>query len=318
MKRFAGAVGFWIWPLTALADVPQVVADIPPVHALVARVMAGVGAPDVLLPPGTSPHVHAMRPSQASALQDAQIVFWVGPELTPWLERPLATLAGDARSVTLLHTEIGHVLPYRWGGHDHGGAEPGHDPDPAERDGHSGHGDHDDHAPDHAAGTPDPHAWMDPVVAGLWMGAIAAALSEADPVNAAIYAANATAGQAELAVLQETVQLQLEPLRDLRLIVYHDALQYFEARFGLTTVGAMTEGESAPGPRHLDALRAVSDGACIVLEPQTDPGLAEAVGGGSATVTVVDPQGRGIPTGAGYYPMLLQSVAASLLGCIVT
>ncbi|MEC8041367.1 MAG: zinc ABC transporter substrate-binding protein [Pseudomonadota bacterium] len=73
---------------TALADVPRVVTDIAPVHALVAQVMGDLGAPDLLVDPGSSPHSYAMRPSQARALEKADLVFWIGEPLTPWLEGP--------------------------------------------------------------------------------------------------------------------------------------------------------------------------------------------------------------------------------------
>ena len=44
--------------------------------------------------PGATPHGYAMRPSEAAALEDADIVVWIGPDLTPWLEDAIGTLAG--------------------------------------------------------------------------------------------------------------------------------------------------------------------------------------------------------------------------------
>ncbi len=296
MRRFLWMMVV-LWPGAVAADAPRVIADIAPVHALVARVMAGVGAPDLLLQPGASPHTHAMRPSQAAALQAAEIVFWVGPSLTPWLERPLATIGSGAASVTLLDAGGTAVLPYRWGEEDHEGHDHGHA---------------------HAAGSDDPHAWLDPVNAEAWLSAIAAALSEADPAQAAVYAANATAGQAELRALQLKLSTQLSALQDIRLIVYHDAFQYFEARFGLTSIGAMTRGDNAPSPRDLSDLRDLVTGeeVCVVLEPDADPGLARAVDqAGIARHITLDPQGRALEPGPGFYAALLQSLAATLSEC---
>jgi zinc transport system substrate-binding protein len=76
-----------------MADVPRVAVDIAPVHSLVARVMEGVGTPDLILPPGASPHEYSLRPSEAAALQEADIVFWMGEDLTPWMEDAVETLA---------------------------------------------------------------------------------------------------------------------------------------------------------------------------------------------------------------------------------
>ncbi len=129
-----------------LAEAPKVVADIAPVHSLVARVMEGVGTPDVLLPPGASPHGYSMRPSDAQALSDADLVIWMGEDLTPWLEDAITTLSGEEKALELLHLEGTHLLKGR---HDAVfGAEEGDD---HHDDHHGDHGDahkdehHDDH-----------------------------------------------------------------------------------------------------------------------------------------------------------------------------
>ncbi|MEE2944854.1 MAG: zinc ABC transporter substrate-binding protein [Pseudomonadota bacterium] len=97
----------------AQAEVPNVVADLAPVHSLVARVMQGVGEPTMIMQQGASPHGYTLRPSEAAALQDADVVFWVGEELSPWLETAVDSLAGDAHSIELLHTDGTNVLNFR-------------------------------------------------------------------------------------------------------------------------------------------------------------------------------------------------------------
>lgn len=284
------------WSGVATAEVPGVVADIAPVHSLVAQVMQGVAEPDLILPPGASPHAHALRPSEAATLETADIVFRVGPELTPWLDRPLAGLAGGAEIVALLDAKGTLRRPYRWADADHA------------------HGEAD------SAEAVDPHAWMDPENAAAWMQEIARVLAARDPQNAETYLSNAGAGAAELRALSEELKTSLSPLGDVRFIVYHDALHYFEEAFGLTAVGALTRGEAAPGPRHLAEMQALARrhaAACILLEPEADPGLGEAVREGSdAAVVTIDPQGRGIPTGPGFYAALLTSLADALADCL--
>ncbi|MBO9410134.1 MULTISPECIES: zinc ABC transporter substrate-binding protein [unclassified Ruegeria] len=122
-----------------VADPPKVVADIAPVHSLVARVMDGVAEPVLIVPPGASPHSHAMRPSEARALQSADIVFWVGEELTPWMDKPLSTLSAGSQKISLLDVDGTILHEYR----DVVG-ESGHD-DHADHDDRAGHADHDDH-----------------------------------------------------------------------------------------------------------------------------------------------------------------------------
>ena len=119
---------------TAIADVPSVAVDIAPVHSLVARVMDGVGSPDLVIPPGASPHEYNLRPSEAEALQNANVVFWMGEDLTPWLEDAVENLTTDAAITTLLEIDETNLLDFREGAlfeaHDHGNDE---------------HGDHDEH-----------------------------------------------------------------------------------------------------------------------------------------------------------------------------
>lgn len=154
------------------ADAPRVVADIAPVHGLIARVMEGVGEPDLLVPLGASPHSYALRPSQARDLSEAQAVFWVGHELAPWLEDAVGELAKDAHVIELLEAEGTLTLAFREGAtfaeHDHSDAhdEEGHDDHDddhhADHDDHEGH-DHDEHGhdDDHADHGHDDHGHED-------------------------------------------------------------------------------------------------------------------------------------------------------------
>ena len=200
-----------ILPLPALAEAPRVVADIAPVQGLVARVMDGVGTPALLIPPGASPHSHAMKPSDARALSDAQAVFMVGPDLTPWLLKPVETLAPQASHIVLMDAPGTLRLPNRTG------------------ETFETHGHHEDHAPEAAeaghahheseAGT-DPHAWLDPENGKLWLSAIAAELSRIDPANAPAYAANAARGAVEIDAARTDVQTALAAGQTPRFIVF--------------------------------------------------------------------------------------------------
>jgi zinc transport system substrate-binding protein len=147
-------------PAMARAEVPVVAVDIAPVHSLVARVMQGVGTPDLVIPSGASPHGYAMRPSEARSLSRADLVVWVGPALTSWLAEPLDALAPKARKLALIEAEGISLLAFREGvafgegGHDHGHADAGHDEDGHDEDGHDDHG-HEDEA--HADAGHDDH-----------------------------------------------------------------------------------------------------------------------------------------------------------------
>jgi zinc transport system substrate-binding protein len=277
---------------------PRVVADIAPVQSIVARVMAGVGEPELLLPPGASPHGLSLRPSQAGRLQAAELVVWVGPELTPWLDEPLAALAPEARQVVMSEVPGVTLLPVR-----EGGVFEGHE---------AGEEDH---------GTVDGHMWLDPLNAAALAESVAGALAELDPANAAAYGANAEAFGVETAALVAEIDGMLEPVRGREFFVFHDAYQYFEARFAMQAAGSVALQEGvAPGAARVTAIRdRMREGGivCAFAEPQFEPRLlATLVEGTGVRTAELDPIGAGLEPGIELYPQLLRDLAAGLAECL--
>ncbi|MDJ1008455.1 MAG: zinc ABC transporter substrate-binding protein [Paracoccaceae bacterium] len=338
----------------AMADVPNVAADIAPVHSLVARVMDGVGMPELIVQPGASPHGYSLRPSEAAALQEADLVFWIGEDLTPWLADAVETLATGAAVTTLLETDGITLLETRedalFEAHDHDhGHDHGHEDHAEEEHGEHDHGEHDhedhaeddhghddhahdDHAPDehghddhahddHAHGALDPHAWLSPDNAATWLNAIAAQLSAVDPDNAGSYFANAAAARDELAALAAEIDGTLDPLRGGTFIVFHDAYQYFETDFDFPASGAISLSDaSEPGPARIAEIqgRIREEGInCVLAEPQFNAGLvATVLDGTDANTGVVDPLGAALDPGPALYPQLIRNMAEVLADCL--
>ncbi|SFT36607.1 ABC-type Zn2+ transport system, substrate-binding protein/surface adhesin [Halomonas saccharevitans] len=310
-------------PAVAVAEVPAVAVDIPPVHSLVDRVMGKLGSPDLVIQPGASPHGYSMRPSEAEALANADIVFWVSDDLTPWLVRAQDSLADEALKVELMQTPGTRRLAYRQGAtfeaHDHGHDDHGHDD--------HGHDDkaHDDQAHDqghgHAHDGVDPHGWLDPVNAQAWLEAIAGSLADLDPGNADTYRRNAAEGQAELEALIDELDDHLADDRGTRFIVFHDAYQYFENRFDVPAAGAISLGDASdPSParvREIQERVAELGVQCVFREPQYNPALVESVFEGTEVETsiVIDPLGVDLPLGAGLYSQLLRGLAEGVTRC---
>ena len=145
-----------------MADVPSVAVDIAPVHSLVARVMEGVGEPELVIPPGASPHEYNLKPSEARALQEAEIVFWLGEDLTPWLASAIETLSEGAAVTELLDGEGTVLFEFRESALFEGHEDDNHHEHGHEEKQHS-HGDHAEGAHDgHDHGEHDPHAWLSP------------------------------------------------------------------------------------------------------------------------------------------------------------
>ncbi len=331
---------------TAQAEVPSVAVDIAPVHSLVARIMEGVGEPDLVIPPGASPHGYSLRPSEAEALQDADVIFWIGPDLTPWLDGAIVTLAPDAATIALLEASGTTELDLREGalfevhGHDdevgHGGEtaadgdHAAHDDHAEAAEGHADHGAEDHHAEEtaeadghagHDHGGHDPHAWLSPMNAKVWLDAIAAELSTVDPENTVIYAANATDGRAEMDALIAEIDGILAPVRDRNFIVFHDAYQYFETGFDFPASGAISLSDaSKPSPARVAEIRErVADAGvtCVLGEPQFNPDLVRTVlDGTEARSGVLDPLGSDLVPGPDLYPTLLRNLARTLAECL--
>ncbi len=322
----------------ANADVPQVVADIAPVHSLVARVMDGVGEPALIMQQGASPHEYSLRPSEAQALQDADLVFWVGAGLSPWLEGGIATLASDADATELMESAGTIELESRnnalFEKHVHADdedhddhdehADEGHDEHADEDHGDEGHEDHegedDDHY-DHAHGKHDPHAWLSPNNAMTWLNLIAGQLSAADPENAGAYFTNAAAGRVEIEAAIADANAILEPVRGGQFIVFHDAYQYFENDFDFYAAGAISLSDASdPSPARIAEIQArIADEGidCVFTEPQFNPGLvATVLDGTDAQTGIMDPLGSDLELGTAFYPQLIRNLSTSLAGCM--
>ena len=295
---------------TAYADTPQVAVDIAPVHSLVARVMDGVGMPDLIIQPGASPHEYSLRPSEAAALQNSDLVFWIGPDLTPWLTDTIETLAKDASVTSLLDLDGTVQLDFRESAlfevHDHD-----------DHDDHDGTAAHDKH--DH--GDHDPHAWLSPKNAMTWLNVIAGQLSAADPDNAGTYFANAAAGRTEIELLIGEVTATLDRVRGTRFIVFHDAYQYFEMDFNFQASGAISLSDASdPSPARITEIRdrVMRQGIdCVLAEPQFNPKLiATVLDGTDAKTGIVDPLGSDLEPGSSLYPELIRNLSTALASCM--
>jgi zinc transport system substrate-binding protein len=252
-----------------------------------------------------SPHGHALRPSEAKALRRARVVFWVGPELETFLAQALVALAGEARVVALSRAPGLRLL--------HGRREEAREP---VRGGQQAK----ERAQPHPHET-EPHLWLDPFNALAMVTAVVGALSEAYPAHAARFAANGSRLQEALASLHVELQERVSGLAGRPYVVFHDAFRYFEQRYGLRALGAVTVSpERRPGAKHLAALRRRIREAgvlCAFAEPQFEPALLKTLlEGTAARAAVLDPLGASLQPGPGLYFHLLRNLAGDLAACL--
>lgn len=300
--------------LPAWAEVPSVVTDIPPVHALVAEVMGDLGSPVLLLAKGASEHDFQLRPSQAASVADAGLVVWIGHELTPWLEAPLENRPAGSATLALLDAPETMTQGY--------GETGAHGDEAAHADEGEAHAEAEGDAHDHAHSGADPHAWLDPGNGKVWLGLIAAELSRLDPDNAAAYAANAAAATQRIDQLDAEVAAILAPAKGKPIVTFHDAYGYFFGHYGLTMAGTIALGDAAsPGAQRLSALRdtmEAGDVLCIFPEVQHDAALVTqmAEGTGARIGGALDPVGSSLEPGPGAYAALLRGMAQTIADCL--
>ena len=315
----------------------KVVASIKPIHSLASYLMDGVGKPDLIVDGYASPHGFAMKPSHAKMLQNADIIFWVGEDIENFLEKPLNSIAKKAEKIELMEIKGVTKLKFRerniFDEHDHGHKEDDHDDHDHDKEGHKkddhydhdhdkeGHkkDDHDDHGHEgHAHGEFDPHIWLDPMNAKVILSEMAEHLIEIDQKNASKYKANLNKAHKDLDNLTKKVKSELN--KDFKSIVFHDAYQYFEERFGVNILGAFTVNTDVmPGAEQLAEIREVIEHdkvSCIFSEPQFNPDIIKAVAKDTNVATgVIDPLGATLDPGKNLYFDLIKNMSNSFKGC---
>ena len=326
----------FFFSFSAKAEV-NVVTTIKPLHSLVSSVMKGVGEPSLIIEGTNNPHTFVFKPSHAEMIEEADIIFWIGEDLEAFMEKPLDSLAEEAQVISFMALSSIEKLKFReknifddHDGHedeheghededDHGHKDDDHDDDhDGHEDEHEGHDDDHNDAHAHAHGEFDAHIWLDPVNAKKMVLEIAHELSDLDPNNKVKYENNANATIKSLDELVDSNKKILS--KDISYVVFHDAYQYFEKRFGVIPAGALTlNPDVLPGAKQIaDIQDIINDKGikCIFSEPQYNPKIIETIGNDMKISTgVMDPLGAYIDAGPSMYSDLINGIANSIKDC---
>jgi len=311
-------IGLLAFSTISKADL-KVVTSIKPIHSLASYIMDGVGSPGLIVDGYNSPHSFQLKPSHAKMLEQADIIFWIGEDLENFLEKPLATIAKKAEKIELLEIKGIKKLKFRernifeeHEGHDDHG-------DDAKKEEHDDHGhdakkeEHDDHD-DHGHGEYDPHIWLDPINAKVILNEITEHLIENDSKNAATYKSNLAKAISEIDKL--IIDVITETNTDLSYVVFHDAYQYYENRFNVNILGAMTVNPDVmPGAEQIHEIHEVIEHdnvSCILSEPQFNPDIIKSIAKDTSVKTgVLDPLGANLKPGKDLYFDLIRNMSAS-------
>ena len=311
-------IGLLAFSTISKADL-KVVTSIKPIHSLASYIMDGVGSPGLIVDGYNSPHSFQLKPSHAKMLEQADIIFWIGEDLENFLEKPLDTIAKKAEKIELLEIKNIKKLKFRernifeeHEGHD----DHGHDAKKEEHDDH-GHDakkeEHDDHE-EHGHGEYDPHIWLDPINAKIILNEITEHLIENDSKNASTYKSNLTKALAKIDKL--IIDVITETNKNLSYVVFHDAYQYYENRFNVNILGAMTVNPDVmPGAEQIHEIHEVIEHdnvSCILSEPQFNPDIIKSIAKDTSVKTgVLDPLGANLKPGKNLYFDLIRNMSSS-------
>jgi zinc transport system substrate-binding protein len=263
-------------------------------------VMEGSGDTPMLLVDGkASPHAYALKPSQVSALQKADIVFYISDEFELFLQKTLANLPTKTARVAMDKETSLVIVPIRttkdFGGNDETQAKD---------------------APR------DLHYWLMARNAQEMVMEIARELSMVYPDKRTLYFDNARKENERIGQMQISMESRLRPLRDKNFIVFHDVLQYFENDYGLKAAGAITaHPDVPPGARHIGELRdkiKTLGTVCVFREPSFEGKVIENILAGTGAKTgVLDAEGALLTPGIELYFQQIESIDKSLETCLL-
>lgn len=297
---FVAFVASFLLISPAQADV-KVLTSIKPLQLIAAAVQDGVGTPEVLLPPGASPHHYALRPSDVRKVQSVDLLYWIGPDMEGFLPRVL-----NGRTLPAVAVQELPGLKLRHFAED----SQSHTDD-----------DGDEHDHDHRPGTIDAHLWLSPINARVIAAKMAADLSAADPANTARYQSNLKGFNQRLDALDTRLKSRLAGIAGKPYFVFHEAFDYFEDTYGLKHAGVFAvAAEVQPGAQHVAAMRTRLQAVgktCVFSEPPLRPRLAETlVAGLPVKLAELDALGGYTPTTAQGYEQLLEKLGNDLAGCL--
>jgi len=326
-KLFFICLSIIVLPLQTLManETPKVVVSIKPLHSLVSGVMEGVATPTLLVKKG-SPHAYSLRPSEASALANADLVVWIGHEMESFLEKPLETVADNAMQLELAEVLESSLLKTRsgleWDEHEHhdehGDEHEGNEENAPHDDEHDEAHEEDDAHEEHHHGVHDMHLWLDPKMAQKVVIESVKALIKIDPAHAAQYQENAAKLEEKLVLLDQQLVQKLTPVKTVPYLAFHSAYQYFEVAYDLNAVGSVTiDPDRKPGAKGISEIRerVKRTGARAVFsEPQFESSLVETIIEDTGAKTgVLDPLGSEIEQGPEAYFTLLNNLADNLV-----
>ena len=306
MNRLTAVIATALLVGPAEADAPRILTDIAPIYSLVTLVVGDKAKVELMLDKGQDPHSFQLRPSQARALSQSDLIIWTGPQMQPLMEDLIATYDKSTQSLALLQSQGTYLRQAEHNEHDHEDA-------------------HEDAETANAALSQDaidPHAWLDLKNAQTWVQTIADRLSTQDPQHSAFYQTNAKSAAVRFVRLDAEMAKLLAPIKNKGFVVSHDALGYFVQAYGLNLVDSVsTIDAQSPSAAHVAQLnKAFVDQEVVCFFPEIghDPKLGAQLANltGVKIGAPLDPGGLGLAPRPDLYENLMRQTAQTLRDCL--
>lgn len=270
--------------VSAAADV-NVVTTIRPLEFIAKAVIGDLGRTDSLIDRNASPHHFNFTPGNRRALNNADIVVWIGPEFEVHLSENMTRLVKDRPLITAFSLPGFNTLTLD------------------------------------ESGTKDGHAWLSAQNAVAIATALVQQLSIVDAANGPSYAANLAEFKAQLDLTASAIQTRLTGYQDVSYLVYHNGFQYFEQDYGLTHLAPLVlDPEVSPSINRIVSVReliAKENPRCLISEADANPELVITfTRGAPIKIADVDLLGYDIPVSQQAYGQLLDSIAGSFESCL--
>ncbi|QIW15254.1 zinc ABC transporter substrate-binding protein [Pasteurellaceae bacterium RH1A] len=327
------ALALTVLSATSLANA-DVLTSIKPLGFIASAITDGVTQTQVLLPASASPHDYALKPSDVSKINQADLVIWVGEDMEAFLEKSLEGKLPKEKVLTLQEVPaLEELVEAAEEAHDHDDDhkhghkhahkhehkhEHKHDHKHEHKHAHSHDHDHDHHGHSHDE---DWHIWLSPQAAGIIAEQIADRLGQQLPDQKAKIADNLAQFKTALAAKNEEISQQLASVKNKGYYTFHDAYGHFESAYGLKSLGSFTINPTvAPGAKTLDKIKrdiSKNQAACLFAEPQFTPKVIESLSKNTKVgVGQLDPLGEKVELGKNAYPEFLQGLANDFRACL--
>jgi protein SCO1/2 len=198
------------YPLQAEEDI-RVVATIKPVHSILAGLMEGTGGPELLIGDDSLPQAYMPSREDLRRMSDADLLFWVGPELETGLAGAVAALDSGPRIIELLSHKGLKVLPSR-------------------------------SLPDQR----DPFFWLDNRNVMIILDDMTRLLQELDPRRTHLYERNRRSVMTRLARIDREYEYGYRGMKAGLGVQYYDTLQYFEQAYALKILDRVAPSPGYP------------------------------------------------------------------------